>query len=356
MKRIANRQKVETLFILGAGSSKALTEVKTRRKQYHEKTTPIDRDFLMLLDYFKHNQGWQKESWDELVKNWLGADELQSRGLEEAVIRRVADYDMISALYPDKSRRKCKNEQYLNHLTHLIADYLIKCRSNNSGDTKRFINKVFPDQDVAEFQNRIITFNYDIIIDRPLIERGLAKKKIYFDRIASRREDGTRRDSNDRFPHPLLLKLHGSVNWRCERRYFDNIVAGSVNEQDRIPIWSVDTRCPSPSDDESLLIIPPVPNKPITRASIFRMLWTKAMEYLHEARRIVIVGYSCPQTDALARSVFTQFRNMNVKDIYIVDPSSDALFKYHSLFRSRVRNNVNWHYCEGFHQYIKNEC
>ena len=356
MKRRANRQPIETLFILGSGSSKALTEVETRKNQYSRNTTPIDRDFLLMLDHFKLQQGWQRRSLELLKSDWLGSDNIVNCGLEEAVIKRVADFDMLSALYPDKSRRKCSNEEYLNHLTHLIADYLVKCRSNKSGDTKRFINWIFPPGEKPElYRNRVITFNYVLIIDRPLLERGISKKKLYFDRIVSRAEEGIRRTSDETFLHPLLLKLHGSVNWRCERRYFNQIVNGTVNETDRIPIWTVDSKCPSPTDNESLLIIPPVPNKPITRASIFRMLWTTAMEYLHEAKRIVIVGYSCPQTDALARSVFTQFRNMNATDIFVTDPSSDALAKYHSLFSGRVKKTVKWHYYSGFHEYIVNE-
>ena len=263
---------------------------------------------------------------------------------------------MLSALYPEKSRKKCSNEDYLNHLSHLVADHLLKCRSNSSGDTKKFISKIFPvGQKPEGFKNRLITFNYDLIVDRPLIERGLSKKKLYFDRLVPTRADGIRRKTDEKFLHPLLLKLHGSVNWRCDREYFNQIVSGTVDSTERIPIWYADGACPTPSDDESLLIIPPVPNKPITRASIFRMLWTTALEYLHEARKIVIVGYSCPQTDVLAQSVFSQFRNMNVTDVYIADPSSTTLARYHKLFEGRVKQSVRWHYYSGFHEYIENE-
>ena len=324
MKRSANRQPIETLYILGAGASKGLTHVKTRKNDHSRYTAPIDRDFLKLLDHFPRKHGWQSRSLEKVKKDWLGSADVLDCGLEEAVICRVADYDMLSALYPDKSRRKCTNEDYLTHITHLIADFLIKCRSNQTGDTKKFVSKVFPSGTKPEsYQNRIVTFNYDLIIDRPLLDRGISKKKLYFDRIVLSPDDGIRRTTAEKFIHPLLLKLHGSVNWRCERQYFNQIVNGTVDPDTRIPLWSNDTKCPSPDDDESLLIIPPVPNKPITKASIFRMLWTTALEYLHEAKRIVIVGYSCPQTDALARSMFTQFHNRKVSDIFVVDPSSD---------------------------------
>lgn len=353
MRRSANRLKVDTLYVLGAGASKALTDVATRKNDFSRHTTPIDKDFLRCLNEFSLKQGWQKRSLELVKKDWLRESEFLNHGLEEAVIKRVADFDMLSALYPDKSRRKCSNEDYLHNLSHLIADYLLKCRSNSSGATREFINHVFPlGHPLDGYRNRIITFNYDLIIDRPLIDRGLSKRKIYFDRIVSQPSKGTRRASDQQFPNPLVLKLHGSLNWRCAREYFDQIINGAVDPENRIPIWTNDTECPSPADGESPLIIPPVPNKPITKASIFKMLWTRGLEYLHEAEKIVVVGYSCPATDVLAQSMFTQFHNKKATDITIVDPSSESLSRYHRLMRGRLRRDVRWHYFYSFEDYI----
>jgi hypothetical protein len=353
MKRRRNRLEVETVYVLGAGSSKALTDVTKRKNKFHRGTAPVDRDFLPSLNAFALRQGWQRHSLDLIKENWLRESPLLDCGLEEAVIKRVADYDMLSALYSDKSRRKCTNEDYLNNLSHLIAAFLLKCRSNNSGDTRTFVNHVFPlKQAVETYPNRIITFNYDLIVDRPLLERGISKRKMYFDRIGACESDGTKRAQGEKFPHPLLLKLHGSLNWRCTRTYFNQIISGSVDRNERIPIWTNDTKCPAPDDEESPLIIPPVPNKPITKASIFQMLWTTALEYLHEARRIVIVGYSCPSTDVLAQSMFSQFRNKNASEVVIVNRSSDALTRYHELMKGRLKAGVEWKYYADFRQYI----
>lgn len=356
MKRKTNRQPIDTLYILGAGSSKALTTVNTRSGERNRRTTPIDRDFLHSLYNFSLAQGWQKRAAELLKDGWLDSSELTEHGLEEAVIKRVAHYDLLSSLYPDKSRRKCTNEEYLNALTHLITDYLMKCKSNSSGSTKKFVSHVFPiGNDPHEYRNRIVTFNYDLIVDRPLLERGVHKKKIYFDRIGSAPSDSNKLATKDVFVHPLILKMHGSLNWRCNRSYFDQVIRGDVNPTERALIWSNDTRCPSPEDNgESPLIIPPIPNKPITKASIFRFLWTTAFEYLHEAQKIVIVGYSCPETDTLAQSMFTQFRNMNVNQVTIVDPAADALPKYDRMISGRMRKSTKWQYYRGFSEYIEN--
>lgn len=97
------------------------------------------------------------------------------------------------------------------------------------------------------------------------------------------------------------------------------------------------------------------PNKPITRSRLFRHLWLRFLDYLSEANTIVIIGYSCPETDVMARSIFTQFSNKNAKDIFIVDPSSDSMNNYVTLMGARVSKKARWHYCIGFDEYLKNE-
>ncbi|MGB2963959.1 MAG: hypothetical protein WBB69_08235 [Anaerolineales bacterium] len=104
MKRKLRRQKIDTLYILGAGSSKAFTTIKTRKHDLNRHTTPIDRDFLNHLDFFQHKISWQKQAYELINKNWLDDSNLLDHGLEEAIIKRVAHYDMLSALYPDRSR------------------------------------------------------------------------------------------------------------------------------------------------------------------------------------------------------------------------------------------------------------
>jgi len=354
MKQSKYRKKVDTLYILGAGSSKALTDVKTRVNEHNRRTTPVDRDFLKMLECFSRKGGWQKKGVELLSDNWLDTSDFWSGGLESSIIKRVAHYDALSALYKKKARRKISNPEYLNWLSHLITDYLLKCRSNTSGDTRNFVDAVFPPKprNYDELNNRIITFNYDLIVDRVLLERGWSKQKIYFDRIARQESDGIRRNSKDAFPDPLLLKLHGSINWRCSKTDFENIINGSTDPDEKITIWTDDKKCPAPDDGHSPLIIPPIPNKPITATPIFRHLWTKAFEYLHEAKKIVIVGYSCPQADVMARSIFTQFRNMNVTDISIVDPAVGAMQNFVDLMEGRVRKTTRWHYYRGFGEFI----
>lgn len=355
MKTQANRQQVQKLYVLGAGASLALSNIKTTSQKYARPSTPLDWDFLKRLKHFRPNShtSWKRKSFKLLEDGWLDRADLIEHGLEQAIIKRVSQYDFLSTIHPRRTRDMADNATYLNHLSHLITDYLIACKSNQSGDTRRFINSVFPvGTDPSDYTNRIITFNYDTLIERPLLERGISKRKLYFDRIVAKQEDQTKRSSDERFSHPLILKLHGSINWRCSQADFEKIVQGDADPKSRITIWSDDTTCPKPDDSTSPLIIPPIPNKPITQASIFAHLWTTAYEYIHEAKELVIVGYSCPPTDTLARTMFTHFNAANLEKIVIVDPNAAALARYREMIPQLSTRKSSWQYFSGFSDYI----
>ena len=356
MKQVSNRLKVDTLYILGAGASYALTYVKPKKRDFVKSITPLDCHFIECLKKAKPKTGWKKKATEIILNDWFDRSPIVSFGLEQAIINRVSHYEFLYNLHQTRTRGKCTNEDYLNNLSHLITAYLQMCRSNSSGETKKFISHVFPvGTSPEEYKNRIITFNYDIIVDRPLIDRGLSRKKLYFDRIVKSRGDGFRRNSDEKFPHPLILKLHGSINWRCDRRHFDKIISGRTNKEEKIEIWYDEKSTPRPDDDQSPLIIPPIPNKPITDTSLFNFLWTCAYEYLHEAKRIVIVGYSCPPTDVLARTMFTHFQNKSVREIFVVDPNALALKTYRDLLSPKVASRAKWGYYSSFSDYIQSE-
>jgi hypothetical protein len=353
MKIRRYRQPVEKLFVLGAGASYALSGVRSRDGKPNRAVTPLDATFLNCLYAARPSNGWRRRSMDLLLSDWLDSSALLDQGLERAIIKRVSQYDLLSSLHPQRTRGKCDNAKYLNHLSHLVTAYLINCKSSRSGATRQFVNWLFPPKmDVAEYRNRVVTFNYDTLLERPLIERGVSRRKLYFDRLVAHQAEATSRRADEKFLHPLVLKLHGSVNWRCSQSDFESIVHGRAKELGKITIWSDDKPCPSPDDSTSPLIIPPIPNKPITAASIFAHLWTTAYEYLHEARELVIVGYSCPPTDTLARTMFTHFENTKLQEISIVDPNAGALTSYREMVPERISKRARWTYYADFRDYI----
>jgi hypothetical protein len=99
----------------------------------------------------------------------------------------------------------------------------------------------------------------------------------------------------------------------------------------------------------------PLPQKPITQIRLFCFLWTLAYEYLHEARELIICGYSLPETDKLAHSMFSNFANKKLKSITIVDPNPYIMHKWRDLFRrSSINNRARWSYYESFTEFVQN--
>lgn len=359
MRREQRRKDVDKVFVLGAGSSFSLSNSLSTGGMIN-KTTPLDKNFLEVLLEFKDRSNWVEDSVRHIKQNWMDEDDLSKIGLEEAIIKRIGQYEFLYNLHPQKTRNKSSNHVYLNHLSHLIAKMLFKCKANNRDRHKVFIDHVFPqNKSLTSLQNRIITFNYDTIIDNALLMReDITQRHVYFDRLRPNKENDGLRKVADRFDHPLILKLHGSINWNVSTEYFNTLIEepNEINPDQKEPIWINKSRVPSIFDSVSPLIIPPLPNKPITQVGIFKYLWTTAYEYLHDANEVIIAGYSCPHTDAIAHAMFSHFSNSNIKRVVIIDPDATMLSKYRGLFKSKVSKKVRWQYYENFQEYVDSEC
>ncbi len=359
MRTKKNRKDVEKLYILGAGASYSLSRNVTGNPM-GKNTTPLDKNFLVTVKNFKAQNRWVAQSIDHLINNWIDEKSLEEHGLEEAIIKRIGQYDFLSNLHPQKTRNKSVNSEYLNHLSHLITITLNKCKVNRRKLNEKFIDNVFPKSTaVKEQKNRIITFNYDSILDNYLLTRaGYNPRNIYFDRLVNNESDGCRRTAVQKFEHPFILKLHGSINWNVKTDYFSLLIEEPENIDKNIkePVWCNQGSVPSPKDKISPLIIPPLPNKPITKIGIFKYLWMTAYEYLHHAKEIIIVGYSCPQTDGIAHAMFSHFSNNNVERIVVVDPDANMLSKYRGIFKNKTSVGVRWQYYATFEEYIESEC
>ena len=353
---------LETVFILGAGASYALSLPATGEPS--KKTTPLDNSFnerLLSLPSSKQRP-WIEDSKSLIETNWIGElSDYKAMGLEESIIKRLGNYDLLKSIHPsrlagNRYTTKCENAEYVNHLSHLISELLIRCRQNTKKYAHKFARHVYgnPCGVNKRKHNRIITFNYDTLIDDILIdEANLPARKLYFDRIKASQEETDIRRKSDIFPSPYMVKLHGSINWRIDSKTYEKIINGEVLSEVKPPIWLDRKNIPHPSDDVSPLIMPPLPYKPITTTPIFSHLWQCAFEYLHEAKRIVIAGYSCPQTDSFAMSMLSQLTNNNLEEIVIIDPDSTSLNKYRTIMNKRMRKKVIWTYYGDFVDYVE---
>ncbi len=374
--RLAN---CETLFVLGAGASYSITKRNSEGKM-DSNEAPLDRNFTArikhLTEYKKKHQ-WVDAAKSEVSKDFLHHQQFSEIGLERSISLQLANLEFLDSIDKSKMKKvKLKSNEFIEKITHLMTFELDRVKIRDSKIVEKFINKYFHQTSVEECPNRIITFNYDTLIDKYLIDRFKSINKIYFDSIAPNRQS-TR--NKEKFSHPLMLKLHGSINWKCQTeeylKIFKNVNStiipiNSTQIENKVQnkrkktktyntigcqyiekIW-LDKKVDAPGNDTSPLIIPPIENKPITNVAIFRYLWSYAFEYLHECKELVIIGYSLPDSDTLANSLFSQFDNEKLKKITIVDPSTETVLKWVKLFERMKKKKFIIEYYTDFCSYI----
>jgi len=122
----------------------------------------------------------------------------------------------------------------------------------------------------------------------------------------------------------LLLKLHGSINWRVRHGYPRPFpVEAIVHQEDWLP--EHDKNIPEDIIERHLepepFMVPPVLIKTELRDQpVLRVVWTQAYNVLKNSERVVFVGYSFPQTDISAVTLFGEtLQELDQSQIHIVN-------------------------------------
>jgi hypothetical protein len=161
----------------------------------------------------------------------------------------------------------------------------------------------------------ILTFNYDTTIDRALRERGGNRwdpTQGYAVPVVSGADEwGSAKTPGQPPKQPIrLLKLHGSLHWQ------------------RGPDGGGIKLTTPPYDADQFLIVPPAWNKPIADDPTFSRIWKEARLALRSASMLVVVGYSVPATDMLARALLqveaTVPKSQHLKHLVIANPEPTA--------------------------------
>jgi hypothetical protein len=339
------------VFVFGAGASYDASKALNSSAAH---TAPLDKEFCARIESHATSNAcpaWVRRSADMMLASWRDAKAFDECGLEEAVLLQTAHLNFLNAIQPRRARSTLRTEwEFIYHLSHIVAYILRQCREKPSSPFRRVAQRFFGGPDAARINNRVITFNYDILFDRHLLRR-FDPQEIYFEEMGIGSGVGN--------ANPLLLKLHGSANWFIDEEEYD----GAFSRQNASEMPYTISRVGlitgmSPATDHSRcpLIIPPVPNKPITTISLFTSLWSRATEYLEGAKHIVICGYSLPETDIMARALFKNVRNREVVDISIVDPDGATMGKWKGLLDENVNRKVRWHYFSSFSEYVGQVC
>mgnify|MGYP006076713289 CR=1 FL=1 len=351
MRLHQNRHEVHNLYVLGAGASRAIS---TGNKD--KKLAPLDKEFCSEIKKIIAPR-WAEEAARRVEADFIHHSVFAKTGLEEMVCQQLSDLSFIDSIWRRAKNGKRRPDQFLEDVVHVIAHRLKSCKAKKEEDLSLFLGKTFKGDQEKNNKNRIITFNYDTIIDDILLQR-FSPQQLYFDNIVQ--PEG----QSEGEKYPILIKLHGSINWRCQKSEYSKIF-DTPKRLKKSPTKTYNTKnchhiedirfdnsiCKA-SADQLPLIIPPIPQKPITSVSIFRYLWSYAFEYLTEAQNIILVGYSLPPTDRLAVSLFSNFKNKKLNNLTIIDPNEKVLGRWIKLFKRVGVREHDVHYFQDFNEYI----
>ncbi len=129
----------------------------------------------------------------------------------------------------------------------------------------------------------------------------------------------------------VLLKLHGSLNWRVNK-YNKRIILKDYP----FHVMTSKGRHPRP---ENVSIIPPSILKDITDDP-YSQIWHNARKSLENCQRIIIAGYSLPETDFIAHSLFNEVVRSRLsknkpnllRELHLADPNKEVIDKFITIF------------------------
>jgi hypothetical protein len=259
-------------------------------------------DLFCLVDLPSGTQAKETESSDEKDRATLKEVIVRTAGLTGKYFRK-SDQDPGSLLvsrahlFPTLGpiRVRCMPRESLDvTLYEAFLSYLL----HNNNEEKREVKDQY-DLDT------IISLNYDLVIEDVIqcfegagVYYGdgvLRNKSVEMADIWKERVFLELPRENLRVAIPLL-KLHGSVNWYCD---LDN------NSTERVFREVTRLLDPAALQDsnayaeffKNIPLIPPTWNKQASEITIFASMVEQAIHHLRRAAKIVVIGYSMPESD-----------------------------------------------------------
>ena len=178
-----------------------------------------------------------------------------------------------------------------------------------------------------EGNDSVMSFNYDLVVERAT--RGIAESKsIKFGPwlYGFEPRHGARK-------LPLLLKLHGSSNWRLNTTDAQD---SGKHFQVRTKEWKDFDNAPgytriSTRETTAFPIFLPFWDKRIEHRP-WVTLWREALKKLRSAENVIVWGYSMPPTDIKAYVLFTLGLSDRPLNLCIIDPKWESRERWRNLF------------------------
>ncbi len=367
-----------TVYILGAGFSKAYEESPSKQKMplakevfqtFNKLSISKNPNVLIgkILNYLK-------------IERNLNYNDFSSFSEDIEKLYSEVETKLLESWNKEDGNNGKKNLYWstYNELIFIFSSILNEIQNGPiSKAHNRFVSHLASN-------DTLITFNWDTLIDRCLCDSGLWNSDTgYYVQPSHIYRDGWEKSSKEKGSSINLLKLHGSTNWLMSYPMFDkknqfkfshegspesffvyesstkeypcyegrymenyqpfsygyyppNLPSKGVEPPNGHVFLKITTKTiytpPAISSKDGLasipLIIPPIKNKTYNRyGNLFNKIWSKAEENLSITNHIAILGYSFPSTDTptirLLKNALQKQNKMPL--ITIVNPNPEPI-------------------------------
>ena len=234
----------------------------------------------------------------------------------------------LDALMPYDHAESAGNaaNEYRFLLSELKRAFLDRLREARNGDVRREELKRFATYCEAK-ACCCVTFNYDDFLDEALEETDRWNPYWGYGFFCPSSLD-TIATGEEFIPEPefLLLKLHGSINWRPKLGYSSPVAIDSITHHHE---WSdggyVGPQVRGHLEPEPVMVPPILSKSSLVEQPVLRLVWSQAFDRLATAHEVTFVGYSFPTTDMAARTLFSEaLKDLPRDDITVVNLSREA--------------------------------
>ena len=211
--------------------------------------------------------------------------------------------------------------EYAFLLSELRRAFLGRLHKARQGDIKREELDRFA-KFCADNGCSCITFNYDDFLDEALERTEHWNPYWGYGFFCRSSRDGitgpTWKTMESRL---LLLKLHGSINWRPKLGYSSPVALDSIIHHHEWSDHDLDSHHLEPEP----VIVPPVLSKSsLVEQPVLRLVWSRAFAELATADQVTFIGYSFPTTDIAVRTLFAEaMEDLPRENLTIVNLASD---------------------------------